>query len=475
MNNSKIWLAVVGCILLWGNIASAQIAPPDPEWVHIVGAHSLPYKKTLYKVADYGAVSDGTTLNTKAIQKAIDACSSKGGGIVVFAPGKYLTGSLFLKENVNLQIARGVEILGSQHMEDYPEIDTRVAGIEMKWPAALINVINKGDVAITGEGIINAQGKPFWDKYGELRKQYESKGLGWAVDYDAKRPRTILIAESSNVTLRGVTLQQAGFWTVQVLYSKFITVDGIIVRNNIDGHGPGTDGVDIDSSSYILVQNCDVDCNDDDFSLKAGRDADGLRVNRPTEYVLIRNCVSRAGGSLLTIGSETSGCIRHVLATGLNANGNATGLNIKSTETNGGTVEDIHFQNITMNGVGTAFQVTMNWNPPYGYPKLPDGYKERDAPAHWKKLLTKVDAAQGIPHFQDIYLYNVYVKGAKKAIDAIGMKERALKGFHFDNVNMEASTAGNIAFADSWTFYHVSVIAADASKVNIKESTGVSM
>jgi len=461
---------VAGCVLLLTQIVAAQL-PADPEWVHIVGAHDAPYKKNIYKVTDYGAISDGATLNTKAIQKAIDVCSSKGGGLVVFAPGKYLTGALFLKQSVRLQIDRGVELMGSQHLEDYPEMDTRVAGIEMKWPAALINVIDKGDIAITGEGIINMQGKAFWDSYLKLSKDYEPKGLAWAVDYDAQRPCTILISGSSNVTVRGVTLQEAGFSTIEILYSKFITVDGIGIRNNIDANGPATDGVVIDSSSYILVQNCNVDCNDDDFSLKAGRDADGLRVNRPTEYVLIRNSVLGSGGNMITIGSETAGSIRHVLVTGLIGNGARTGFNLKSGITRGGTVEDIHFQNITMNGTANVLQVNLNSDP--SYPKLPDGYKEKDAPAHWKKLLAKVEPALGIPHLQDIYFNYVYAKAAKKAIDVAGIKEARLNGFHFDNVSIEAATAGQIEYANNWTFYHTTIITADGSKVNIKESTGV--
>jgi polygalacturonase len=204
-------------------------------------------------------------IGTVSAQKV--PCSKRGGGVVVFEPGIYLTGSIFLKEGVELRIDKGVELKGSQHFEDYPEIDTRIAGIEMKWPAALLNII----------GVKNAA----------------------------------------------------------------ITVDGIIVCNNEDGHGPSTDGVDID-------------CNDDDFCLKSGRDWDGLRVNRPTEYVVIRNCTARKGGGLLTIGSETSGGIRHVLATDLTAKGTGNGFHIKSATTRGGTVEDIHVRNITMDSVGNA-------------------------------------------------------------------------------------------------------------------------
>src|SRR5438046_7380517 len=123
----------------------------------------------------------------------------------------------------------------------------------MKWPAALINIIGQKNVEVSGEGKINAQGKFCWDKYWAMLKEYDAKGLRWVVDYDAKRVRTVLVQNSSNVSLKSVTIKNAGFWTVQLLYSKFITVDGIIVRNNEDGKGPSTDGVDVDSSSWVLI------------------------------------------------------------------------------------------------------------------------------------------------------------------------------------------------------------------------------
>ncbi|HEV9035548.1 MAG TPA: glycosyl hydrolase family 28 protein, partial [Puia sp.] len=348
-------------LMPWSGPERGGKAGADPDWTTKVGAHEFPHGKAMVTVT--GAAKDGSKLATHAIQSAIDDCAAKGGGVVVFAPGIYQTGSIFLKANVELRIDKGVELIGSQHFEDYPEIDTRIAGIEMRWPAALLNIIGVKNAAVTGEGKVDARGKFCWDKYWAMRKEYDAKGLRWIVDYDAQRVRTLLIQRCGDVTIKGVTFVDAGFWTVQVLYSEHVTVDGIVVRNNEGGHGPSTDGVDIDSSSWVLVQNCDIDCNDDDFCLKAGRDWDGLRVNKPTEYVVIRHCVARKGGGLLTIGSETSGGIRHVLATDLTARGTGNGFHIKSATTRGGTVEDIHVKNITMDSVGNAILFTMNWNP----------------------------------------------------------------------------------------------------------------
>ncbi len=449
-------------------------AGPDPDWTTKVGSRSFPHAKTTITVT--GVVKDGSTLATKAIQIAIDACAAKGGGVVIFEPGTYLTGSIFLKEGVELRIDKDVELIGSQHFEDYPEIDTRIAGIEMKWPAALLNIIGVKKAAITGDGKVNARGKFCWDKYWAMRKEYDPKGLRWIVDYDAKRVRTLLIQNAEDITIKDLKFVDAGFWTVQVLYSKYVTVDGIIVRNNEDGHGPSTDGVDIDSSSWVLVQNCDIDCNDDDFCLKAGRDWDGLRVSRPTEYVVIRHCTARKGGGLLTIGSETSGGIRHVLATDLTAKGTGNGFHIKSATTRGGTVEDIHVRNITMDSVGNAILFTMNWNPAYSYSTLPPGYNPDSIPAHWKTMLHKVEPAEkGIPHFKDIYVSNIKVASAKKAISAAGLDQSLITGVHLDNTTINAATAGDISYADHWQLDHFSVMAKDGSVIQVKNSTDINL
>ena len=469
--NTTLRLILFVCFCFAGISLSAQT--PDLSWAKNVGARKFPAKNQTYNVTHYGAIADGITMNTKAIQKAIDDCASKGGGIVTFSSGRYLTGSIYLKEGVHLNVPKGVTLLGSTDLKDYPEIDTRVAGIEMVWPSAIINVLSQKNVMISGDGIIHGQGKVFWDSYWALRKEYEAKGLRWIVDYDSKRPRTLLVSESSDVTVKGLTFQQAGFWTIQLLYSSYCTVDGVIIQNNIGGHGPSTDGVDVDSSSHILIENCDIDCNDDNFCLKAGRDADGLRVNRPCEYVVIRNCISRAGGGLLTCGSETSGGIRYILADGLKAKGTSVGIRLKSAMNRGGTTEHIYIQNIEMEDVGTVFDATMNWNPAYSYSKLPKEYEGKTLPDHWEKMLEKVDAKNGTPYFNDVYLSDFKVMNSQTMMNVLGSKESMMRNFHFNNIDADVEKIGQVNYAKNWTFSNMNVKAKDFQPLQISNSEEV--
>ena len=451
-----------------------KASSPDMSWVEKTGAKSFPSFQKIFSVNSYGAISDTITINSPFIQKAIDDCAAKGGGIVTFKPGTYVTGAIFLKSNVHLRIDKGVLILGSTNFDDYPEIQTRIAGIETIWPAALINVVDAKNAAVTGDGIVNARGKFCWDKYWNMRKDYDTKGLRWIVDYDAKRIRTFLVQNSSDITLKGLTFKNAGFWTVQLLYSHHLTVDGVVIKNNEDGSGPSTDGIDVDSSSWVLIQNCDIDCNDDNFCLKAGRDWDGLRVNRPTEYVVIRKCIARRGAGLVTLGSETSGSIRNVLATDLTAKHTDNGLRIKSATIRGGTIENIYFKNSVLDSTKNIFQFNLNWYPAYSYSELPKGYNYDSIPQHWKAMLHKVEPPEkGIPTAKNIYVNNIKATNSNKVFEVAGLEQSPLVNFNFTNSYVTASAIGTLDFTQGWNFNNFkmsvtnkSVLKKEAGKEN---------
>ncbi len=429
------------------------------------------YGSANFDVTKYGAKGDGVSLNTIAIQKTIDAAAVHG-GTVVFPAGTYLSGSIFVKTGVTLEIDKGVTLIGSQRLEDYPLLTTRVAGIEMKWPAALVNFYQQTNAAITGEGTIDGNGKVWWDSYWALRKIDDPKGLRWASDYDAQRPRLIQVYDSSNVKLNGLMLRRSGFWTVHICYSHDVIVDGVTIRNNEGGHGPSTDGIDIDSSRKVLVEHADISVNDDALCLKAGRDSDGLRVNRPTEDVVIRDSIVREGAAGVTIGSETSGGFRNIEAYGLTTLKEVpVGILFKSAHTRGGFAENIRIHDITMIDTPVVLRVTMNWNPSYSYAKVAAELKKY--PGYYKILATPVPEAQGIAHFHDVHIWNIKATGAKTVFEVDAYKSVPLENFTLDHLQIQASTAGHIANARNWKFEDVTLVTADKKPVTLTDDANV--
>jgi polygalacturonase len=451
MSTFTRWIGVAACLGLLA--AGAANAAP----------------KTFF-ANDYGAKGDGATLDTVSLQKAIDAAAAVG-GTVTLKPGTYLTGSLFLKSGVTLDVPAGATLIGSEKAADYPMLPTRIAGIEMTWPAALINVRDQHKVTVTGKGTIDGDGPVWWKSYWDLRAIYEPKGLRWASDYDARRPRLILIQNSSDIQLGGgILLKRSGFWTLQILYSHDVHVDGVVIRNNEGGKGPSTDGIDIDSSRKVLVEHADIDVNDDALCLKSGRDSDGLRVNRPTEDIVIRDSIIRRGAAAITIGSETSGGFRNIEAYNITAlSGVPSGVLFKSAHTRGGFAENIRIHDLTLEGVAIPIHMTMNWNPSYSYATLPEGVK--DIPPYWTVLTTRVPEAQGLPHFRDVHIWNIKATGAKSAFNVAAYPNATLDNFRFDHLDIEAATAGSIANTKNWTLTENNIKTTDGSKPVFTDST----
>ena len=425
-------------------------------------------------IVDCNAACDGSTPMTDAIQKAINMAAPKG-GTVTFKPGTYLTGALFLKSGVTFEIPEGVTITGSQDIKDFPDLPTRIAGIELTWPAALINVRDAHDVTITGKGTIDENGAVWWKVYSDLSKVYVPKGLRWAVDYDAKRVRLSLVQNSYNVHYGGgLTLKRSGFWTVQILYSHDVTVDGLIIRNNEGGRGPSTDGIDIDSSHDIDISHADIDGNDDALCLKSGRDSDGLRVNRPTYNVKIHDSIIHRGPAAITIGSETSGGFHNIEAWNLTAEaGVGSGVLFKSTKMRGGNATDIRIHDITLTGVGVPISMTMDWNPTYSNTSLPAGTDPKTVPDYWIKLTTPVPPEQGLPHFSNVHIWNIKATGARRAFSVSAYPNAPLINFKFDHLDIQAASAGSIADAQDWTFSDIKLTTADGSTVKVTDSTNV--
>lgn len=412
---------------------------------------------------EYGARGDGKTLDTAAIQAAIDAAAREKGKVAL-TPGIYLTSSLFLGSDMEFHMEEGAVLLGTTEEALLPILKTRVAGIEMEWSVGVLNVNGQRNVKITGSGRIDGQGPFWWRKYwgddqmGGMRKIYDAKGLRWCVDYDCKRPRNLVVMDSQDVEVAGIESVRSGFWNVHICYSSRIHVHDLYIHDNA---GPSTDGIDIDSCDHVVVEHCRIACNDDSICIKSGRDADGLRVNRVCEDVLVQDCEILSGCGV-TIGSETSGGARNITIRNLNYHGTDCGFRMKSAKTRGGVLEDILVENLQMTNVKYPFHMCLNWHPAYSYCQLPEDY-EGEIPAHWHTLTRNVPEELGIPRVRNLTIRNVTsvnepdYTGISRAFEVEAFPEKPMEHVVFDHVSISAKEFGRIQGVKDWQWNQVSV------------------
>jgi polygalacturonase len=373
-------------------MASAQIAATPAK------SYANPAKRTKrYPITDFGAVADGKTVNTKAIQAAIDKCAAnKKGGVVVVPKGTFLSGAIFLKQGVNLLVEKDGVLKGTTNPDDYPQIQSRWEGTEEAYTASFVNAEGVTGLTISGEGTIDGSGEEWLTNNPYRRPPAAAAGATSTAEAAAVsmmtplpapaaaaspaapsgqrrgRPRLIGIQNSKDVLVSGLNLHNQAVWCLFVLYSQDVEIDGVKItaEHNI----PSSDGIDIDSSKHVHITNVFIDDNDDCISIKSGKDADGLRVNRPAEDILIENSHFAFGHGGVAMGSETSGGIRNVtIQNCVIDSGNLAPIRFKSQPSRGGVVENITYKNITLHGTRQAFEFSLEWRmvPPIAPPSNP--------------------------------------------------------------------------------------------------------
>lgn len=377
-------------------------------------------------IADKGAES-GKPI-TEIVNQLIIEVSKNGGGKIIIPPGKWTSGRIVLKSNVNLCIEEGAEIEFSGDPEDYlPTVFTTHEGLEIMGAGAFIYAHGEDNIAITGKGNIYG---PSMDH--PTRKN--SNSVAWIEDdfpaevekrifdgMDGRRffaPKVIAPINCTNVLIEGITIEQCLFWNLNPTYCENVIIRGVTV-NSIGI--PSGDGVDITCCKNVLVEYCTMNCGDDCYALKGGRNGDGQRVGKSTENVIIRYCLAMDGHGGITTGSETAGGIRNIYAHGCIFDGTQIGIRFKTRRPRAGKTENIYYEDFKMINVRDAF----TW----------DLLGSKQFMGELADRLPLRPITELTPEVRNIHLKNFVIESAKRMIVANGIPEMP-----FSNVTIESGT-----------------------------------
>jgi hypothetical protein len=449
MMGKKSWI-VVGLAM-----GILSCSPKEEEWidherlssipeVHQVGASQLPediapidapfdmpeFKRPVFPDFSLNIFELGAKQNEKVtgiIQAAIDSVNLAGGGKVIIPNGSWKSGRIILKSNVNLHFEDGASLYFSGELEDYrPAVFTRHEGVEVMSLGACIYAYQADNIAITGRGTL------YGPEEGNVRDQMMTEDvvenfvpLDLPVDqrvyegYDGESiflPMFISPTESTNVFIEGITLERTAFWNIVPVYC-----DGVIIRGvTVNSVGiPRGDGIDIESSRNVLIEYSTLNNGDDCFTMKAGRGEDGIRVDRPTENVVIRYSLAQEGHGAITVGSETAGWIRNVYVHDCVFENTGVGIRFKTRRPRGGGGENLYYERLRMNLRHTAFRWDMLGSEMY-VGELASRFPPRE-----------IDALT--PAFKHIYAKDILVENASTFVNVTGIPESPMEDFTLEN------------------------------------------
>lgn len=428
-------------------------------------------------IIDFGAVGDGLTLNTSAINDAIDFIHNKGGGTVVIPTGIWHTGPIVLKDNTCLHTEEGALIIFSVNFDDYPLVTTVFEGLDTKRCQSPISARNAKNIAITGKGIFNGSGDAWrpvkkekmtdsqWKKLlnsgGILNEKKNiwyptEKALKgslnaimnvpivhneseWSEIKDYLRPVMVSFMYCENVLLEGITFENSPCWAIHPFASGNVILDNVSIKN--PWYAQNGDGVDVESCKNALIVNCNFDVGDDAICLKSGKDEDGRKRGIPCENVVVKNCIVYHGHGGFVIGSEMSGNIKNIYVSDCLFLGTDIGLRFKSCRDRGGVVENIYINQINMVNI----------------PKEPISIDlEYNGKSSDEKDVYLVD--ERTPVFKNFYMNNIICKGAEKAIFFRGLPEKNIENIHIGNVTIFAQKGAEIINSDGIFLKNVHII-----------------
>jgi len=463
------------------------------SWSHLPTIHKPTFKKDTVNITQFGAVPDGVTLNTKAINETISACARQGGGVVLVPKGLWLTGPIVLKSNVNLHIDRAAIVQFTSDKDQYPIIAGNWEGhpaARCQSPISGTGLIN---IAITGGGIIDGNGDGWrwiakdrltegewkhkvasggvvtedgktWFPSERSLKGYRTKDAGWlkpgmtVTDFadirDFLRPNLLVLNNCKKVLLEGATFQNSPAWGLHTLLCDDLSLDDVHVRN--PWYAANGDGIDVESCKGVLIENSTFDAGDDGICVKSGRDEDGRKRGRPTEEMIVRNnVVYRAHGGFV-IGSEMSGGARNIFVSDCSFIGTDIGLRFKTVRGRGGIVEKIYVKNINMRDiVHQAVFLDMYY---FAHPPaIADVYSGK----------TTVDippVTAATPQFRDIHISNIVCDGAEEGIFVRGLPEMNIREIELSDMVLKAAKGAELIEAENIGLKNIRLITTDTAQ-----------
>jgi len=392
------------------------------------------FPSSTFDIRDYGAkegdVASNKSSNIMAFRQAMEACASSGGGHVVVPRGDWYTGPIHFKDNVDLRLEEGAHVIFSDDPSDYlPAVATSWEGMECYNYSPLLYAYECKNIGISGSGTL-APKMDNWRKwfsrpqphmeasarlYHSMSKGEPVESRQMATGEEHFRPHLIQFNRCKNIVLDGFKIRESPFWTIHLYMCK----NGVVRNLDVYAHGHNNDGIDLEMSQNILVENCKFDQGDDAVVIKSGRNQDAWRLHTPTKNVVVRNCNIVNGHVLLGIGSELSGGVKNVYMTNCKVSSKVLRVFfVKTNERRGGVIENIYMDNCTAEAADRMFEI------------------DTDVLYQWAKLPTYEVRRTKI---RNLYMTNVYCNETKGVYEIKGDSECPIK-----NVTLKNVKAGNV-------------------------------
>ena len=439
--------------------SQAQPAENPYNWSNLPEIQQPVFHPDTLDIRTFGAIGDGHTLNTQSINNAIAASSQNNGGVVLIPEGYWLSGPIELKSNVNLHLADNAFLQFTADFDQYPIVEGNYEGKPSARNQSPISGKNLKNIAITGAGTIDGNGDA-WRMVGRgalTEREWRDKvAAGGLVSADGKtwfpsektkraheekrsvllteertladfedikdylRPNLLVLTNCEKVLLEGVTFQNSPAWNLHPLMSRHVTIRDVKIKN--PDYAQNGDGIDIESCSNVLIEDCILDVGDDAICIKSGKDEEGRKRGIPTEKVIIRRNKVYLGHGGFVVGSEMAGGARDIFVENCTFMGTDKGIRFKTTRGRGGIVENIHIRDINMsNIVDEAIFFDM-----YYWTKPPQANEVQEIPP----------VTEETPKIRNVFIENIQCNGAKVGVFVRGLPEMPVQHIHLKNLNL---------------------------------------